>query len=85
MASVKTAISIQESLFRRVERMAKKLGVSRSRLFALAAEDFLTRHDAQDALRRLNEVHAEPPAREDRAFVDASRASLGRLTKDDEW
>ena len=49
MANIKTAISLQESLFRQVEAIARDMNVSRSRVFALALESFL--HDYYD--RRL--------------------------------
>jgi len=41
MAHVKTAISIEESVFLRIENLARELDVSRSRLFALAMNEFL--------------------------------------------
>jgi hypothetical protein len=44
---VKTAISIPDEVFRRAERCAKKLGVSRSELFTRAMERFLGEEDAQ--------------------------------------
>ena len=39
MAHVKTAISLDESLFRQAEAWAEKLGVSRSQLFARAVQN----------------------------------------------
>ena len=39
MACVKTAISIQESLFKEAEELARKLQVSRSKLVSLALEE----------------------------------------------
>ena len=39
MASIKTAISLQQSLFEQVDTLARELQVSRSRLFALAIEE----------------------------------------------
>jgi metal-responsive CopG/Arc/MetJ family transcriptional regulator len=54
MATVKTAISLEDSLFKEVEALAKKMKVSRSRLFALALEEFLRRHQNQQLLEQLN-------------------------------
>ena len=85
MASVKTAISIQESLIRRAQELAEELNVSRSRLFAMAMEEFLSRHEAREVLKELDEVHGERPEAADAAFVDASRAALARLTGEDRW
>lgn len=52
MAIVKTAISIQESLFERADDLARQLHLSRSQLFARALDDFLKKHET----RRLREA-----------------------------
>jgi predicted transcriptional regulator len=65
MAHVKTAISLDESLFREAENWAGKLGVSRSRLFARAVEEYVRRHENEELLRRLNEAHTDGPDEED--------------------
>ena len=41
---MKTAISIPDDLFREVEACSRRLRLSRSRLFAAAAREFLARH-----------------------------------------
>ena len=42
--SMKTAISIPDDLFREVEACSRRLKLSRSRLFATAAREYLARH-----------------------------------------
>ena len=54
MASIKTAISLQESLLGKVDALAQKLDISRSRLFALAAEEFIQRHENRELLEAIN-------------------------------
>jgi metal-responsive CopG/Arc/MetJ family transcriptional regulator len=61
MASVKTAISLQKPLFDQVEALAEELKVPRSRVFALAVEEFVRRHQSQRLLQRINEAHADAP------------------------
>jgi metal-responsive CopG/Arc/MetJ family transcriptional regulator len=61
MASVKTAISLQKPLFDQVEALAEKMNVPRSRIFALAVEEFLRRHQSQRLLQQINEAHANVP------------------------
>jgi metal-responsive CopG/Arc/MetJ family transcriptional regulator len=58
MAHVKTAISLDEALFREAEDWAGKLGVSRSQLFARAVEEYVRRRENEELLRRLNEAYA---------------------------
>ena len=65
MAHVKTAISLDESLFREAEDWAGKLGVSRSQLFARAVEEYVRRHENEELVRRLNEAYSDGPDEED--------------------
>ncbi len=72
MATVKTALSIDESLFERAVALAEELGVPRSRVFAMALEQFLRQHDANKLLEQLNSVYAEA------APVDEKEAAARR-------
>jgi len=86
MASVKTAISMQQSLFRRVDRLAKRMKTSRSKLIATAVEKYLRGRDEEELIARINaHVHDNPPDEEDRAFMKAAHARLAEMTRDDEW
>jgi metal-responsive CopG/Arc/MetJ family transcriptional regulator len=60
MANVKTAISLQESLFEQIDKLAQEMKVPRSRLFVLALEDYLHRHRSQRLLTSINEAYQEP-------------------------
>jgi metal-responsive CopG/Arc/MetJ family transcriptional regulator len=84
MATVKTAISLEDSLFKQVEALAKKMKVSRSRLFALALEEFLRRHQNQQLLEQLNAAYDDAPDPEEEALLRAARHSYQRLVND-EW
>jgi metal-responsive CopG/Arc/MetJ family transcriptional regulator len=61
MTIVKTAISIQKSLFQRAEEIAKEMKISRSRLFVLAVEDFIRRHQNKLLLEEINLAYADDP------------------------
>ena len=63
---MKTAISIDDELLNEADDTARSMGVSRSRLFALAVADFLNRQRREEMLRRLNEVYSSGPASEKR-------------------
>ena len=55
---MKTAISINDGLLREADETARLMRVSRSRLFALAVDEFLKRQRREEMLLRLNEVYA---------------------------
>lgn len=72
---MKTAISLPDQTFSRVNEAAKRLGVSRSEFFARAAERWLTdleRDDVTQAINRALEVAGE----DDHAFTDAAAAAM---------
>lgn len=59
MANVKTAVSLQESLFEQVERLAQEMNVSRSRLFALALENFIRDYQDRQLFEAINQATTE--------------------------
>lgn len=71
---VKTAISLPDDTFRRVDDAAKRLGVSRSEFFARAAERWLESLDDDGTTDAINRAIAgyEP----DHEFTDAAAAAL---------
>lgn len=58
MASIKTAISIQESLFEQAETIAREMKVSRSRLFVLALENFIRDYQDRQLFEAINQACA---------------------------
>lgn len=62
---MKTAISLPDALFRSADALARRLGVSRSELFANAVAEFIAQHDRVRLTERLNAAYAdsadEPP------------------------
>ena len=60
-SSVKTAISMQEELFDQVNKLAKELHVSRSKLFVMAIQDFIKKNESQDLLSQINNAFNEMP------------------------
>jgi len=82
--TVKTAISLDRRLLERTNALAAKLGASRSRLVAMALEEFLRRHENRRLLEQINRAHAGAPDSEDAALLDAMYAEAARLP-DGEW
>ena len=65
---MKTAISVPDDLFRTAEAAARRLRVSRSKLYATALTEFLERQQANAVTERLNEVYGRRPAKLDPAL-----------------
>jgi predicted transcriptional regulator len=77
--SMKTAVSVPDDLFRLAEAAARRLRVSRSKLYATAIAEFLDRRRTGAVTERLNEVYSRRPAKVDSAL---HRAQLRSLDKD---
>ncbi|MCD4718516.1 MAG: ribbon-helix-helix domain-containing protein [Desulfobacula sp.] len=59
--SVKTAISMQEELFKEVNRLAGELNVSRSKLFVMAVQDYIKKNESQNLLSQINKAFSDHP------------------------
>lgn len=84
MANVKTAISLPESLFKQAEAVAEELKVSRSRLMALALEEFIRRRQNLQLLEKINAAYADPPDEEEQAMLRTMRRYQRRIVEG-EW
>lgn len=78
-ASVKTAVSLPDDIFRLADAAARRLRVSRSQLYATAISEFLNRQQGNAVTERLNQVYSGRPATVDPAL---HRAQLRSIEKD---
>jgi metal-responsive CopG/Arc/MetJ family transcriptional regulator len=60
---MKVAVSIPEELFESAEALTKRLGVSRSRLYATALAEFVAKNRGRKITERLNAVYATEDSR----------------------
>jgi len=80
---MKTAISIPDEIFEKAERTAKKLGVSRSELYAKAIRDFIEHHRRENLTEKLNEIYSTD---ESISGLDPHLMSLQTLSlKREQW
>jgi len=66
---MKTAISIPDDVFARVESFAHRRKMTRSSLFTVAVDEYLLHHRNDDVTRRLNEVYASEDSSLDPVFA----------------
>jgi metal-responsive CopG/Arc/MetJ family transcriptional regulator len=81
MANIKTAISLQKPLFERVEDLARELQISRSRLFVLAVEDFIRRHENRQLLDEINAAYEDLPDPEEQNLLRKMRQQHRQLVE----
>ena len=84
MQNIKTAISIQKSLFEQAEDLARKMKVSRSRLFVLALEDYIRRQQNRELLAQINAAYADEPDSAEQTLRRKARHTHRRIVES-EW
>ena len=84
MANIKTAISIDKPLFEQVDNLAHELNTSRSRIFALAATEFIQRHKNQKLLEALNAAYDDIPDVKEESLKSVMRSRHLKMVKD-QW
>jgi len=76
--NMKTAISLPDDLFASADALARRLGMSRSGLFAAAVAEFVAKHKASKISERLDAVYVEGKGRLEAATSRAQRKAIRR-------
>jgi metal-responsive CopG/Arc/MetJ family transcriptional regulator len=75
---MKTAISLPDRLFSSADALARRLGMSRSQLYATALAEYVAKHQAAKVTERLNAVYGTEPSDLDEKLRRAQRRAVGR-------
>ena len=75
---MKTAISVPDDVFLRVDRFARTRRLSRSAVFSAAAAEYVQKHRGDDITQRLNAVYAAEESTLDPVLAKMQTASLTR-------
>ena len=84
MPSVKTAISIDKDLFDKARQLAREMGMPRSRLFAMAVDEYIQRQRNRKLLAQINAAHATGPDEAEKTLRRKLRG-LHRRMAEGEW
>lgn len=78
---MKTAVSIPDEVFEKVERLARRAGRSRSEVFSAALAEYVARHAPDEVTEAMDRVCAKLVDHQD-AFVSAAGR---RVLENTEW
>lgn len=84
-SSVKTAISLQEELFKEVNKLAGELHVSRSKLFVMAVQDFIKKKESQNLLSQINNAFNDQPDSEEIELKKQMRKKQTKKLEREPW
>ena len=77
--TIKTSISLEKTLFDQAETAAREMKVSRSRLFAIALQDFLGHQKNRELLAEINKAWDDEPDATEKMLRQQSRRQQRRL------
>jgi metal-responsive CopG/Arc/MetJ family transcriptional regulator len=84
MSIVKTAVSLPEDVYERAESLARSLKTSRSRLYSLALEEYLRRHEEERLVEQINAAYQGVDTGSDEKLL-AGHRRLHREVVEGEW
>ncbi|GHV84142.1 hypothetical protein AGMMS50212_14820 [Spirochaetia bacterium] len=82
---MKTAISLSNVLYEKAEETASYMGIPRSKLFAIALEEFIIRHNENMITEKINEVYEKIDQTEFKSHLNLILESQKNVTKNDTW
>ena len=78
---MKTAVSIPDEVFKKVERLAHRTRKSRSQVYSAALKEYVARHTPDEVTEAMNRVCDQIGGQGDALVADAGR----RVLEDVEW
>ncbi|MEO8380488.1 MAG: ChpI protein [Acidobacteriota bacterium] len=73
---MKATVSIPDPVFKAADDLARRMGVSRSRLYSVALQRFVQDHDEEAMTAKLDEVYAQESSALDPVFQSIQTRSL---------
>ena len=85
MAHVKTAVSIEESLFKEADELATEMNTSRSKLFEMAVSEFVQRQKNKQLFEKINAAYDDTPDDSERKLRQAMKVEHHQLLEKEQW
>ena len=85
MPGVKTAISLEKSLFDQINKLAKEKHISRSRLFILAVQDYLKKYESRNLLAQINAAYDDISDEEETKIAQVMKQKQKKNIMIDPW
>jgi predicted DNA-binding protein len=83
MYSIKTAISLNNELYKKIEELSKKLKIPKSRIFSQAVEYFIEKNENLELLKKINESYADEVREINPEYSAAAKKSYSKIL--DKW
>jgi metal-responsive CopG/Arc/MetJ family transcriptional regulator len=84
MTVIKTAISIDKSLFEKINQLANEIKLSRSQIFSQAVRYFVDKRDNLELVRRINQAYSDVLDEAETRLLEKSKRRYKETLKE-EW
>jgi metal-responsive CopG/Arc/MetJ family transcriptional regulator len=84
MAVIKTAISIDESLFEQIRKLSEEIKLSRYQIFSQAVKYFIDKKNNLELVRKINTAYSDILDEEERDRLKKSKRKYKEILKE-EW
>lgn len=84
MAVIKTAISIDESLFEQIRKLSEEINLSRNQIFCQAVKYFIDKKNNLELVRKINRAYSDILDEEEREGLEKSKRRYKEIVKE-EW
>ena len=75
--TMKTAISIPNSIFENARRLARKMDMSLSELYTVALSAYVANYQGENVTEKLDEIYAQETSSLDRELIALQVTSIG--------
>ena len=82
MVFIKTAISLDEDLFKKADDLSKEMDISRSKLFQFALSDYVEQHENIRLLNMINETYSAEATKEEERLRKAMKNYHKKIIRD---
>jgi metal-responsive CopG/Arc/MetJ family transcriptional regulator len=84
MAVIKTAISIDKSLFDRISKLSDEIKLSRSQIFSQAVRYFIDRKNNLELVRKINQAYSDVLDEDEIERLEKSKIKYKEILEE-EW
>jgi metal-responsive CopG/Arc/MetJ family transcriptional regulator len=84
MSVIKTAISIDKSLFEKINKLADEIKLSRSQIFSQAVKYFVDKRDNLELVRKINRAYSDVLDEDEAKRLEKSEQRYKEILKE-EW
>jgi hypothetical protein len=83
MPTIKTAISIDKSLYKKIEKLSHELDMPKSRIFSQAVEYIVEKKDNLELLKKINAAYPDKMDNPNSEYLKAAKKTYSTIV--DKW